>query len=91
MTFTIRRDSHCQHCFVKDSGSIPKAEKFEYYVPCPMLHPGLCATEHGWCYAAVCEATDALFRCVREWKLGAFVRLRFVAAATGFELKNILC
>jgi len=64
--------------FVKDSGDIAADEKFLYYVPCGLAHPGLCATKHAWCIEDAKRCADQLYKVVGELR-GDFIHLRFIA------------
>ena len=61
--------------------SIPKVQKFEYYVPCGLAHPGLCAQQHPevLLHAKLC-AKNLYKAANEEGLLGEFVHLRVCAA-----------
>lgn len=73
------RDRQLEGIFIADAGSIPKSERFEYCLPCPQAHPGLCA-EADKDVLAVAKACDkALHTAMASQKPGSFVHLRMCA------------
>ena len=42
----VMRNSFRQKAVQQDDGKIPEDRIFDYYVPCPIAHPTICATKH---------------------------------------------
>lgn len=51
-----------------DKGEIPKDMIFEYYVPCGVAHPGLCAHHHEQCLPNICAVVLAVWRFLNREK-----------------------
>jgi hypothetical protein len=78
------REEQRRRIFCEDAGDIPDSEKFEYYVPCTLAHPELCAKAHAWCLPQIRACAKALRAIVRDVPAGSFYALRF--EGPGFEL-----
>lgn len=73
------RKEQIQALFVPDRGAIPKAQKFAYYLPCGLAHPGLCAQAHAFCIRQAKGCANELYKVAQQLDRGSFVYLRFVA------------
>jgi hypothetical protein len=78
------REEQRKRIFCEDAGDILEAEKFEYYVPCTLAHPELCATTHAWCLPQITACAKAFRAILRDVPRGSFYALRF--ESQGLEL-----
>jgi hypothetical protein len=83
------RDEFDHKLFRIDQGEIDDAEVFEYYTPCGLAHPELCANDHSWCLPQIREASKNLGAILKGSSDGSFHWLRFgghAESATWFAL-----
>jgi len=73
----VLRQQQREDLFVPDQGSIHSSEKFVYYVPCRLAHPGLCAERHAVLLPVAKTCAAALLKvCVQDALCGEYIRLR---------------
>ena len=53
-------------------------DKFQYYVPCPLAHPGLCATKHCEYFDDIKQCCKSMQRMLATRRVGTFLCLRIV-------------
>jgi CRISPR/Cas system CMR-associated protein Cmr5 small subunit len=75
------RDSQLPDLVVKDCGAIPKDQKFDYYLPCTIAHPGLCVQVDGPIVHLAKECEKSLHRILKSQPSGSFQHVRFVTGA----------
>jgi hypothetical protein len=78
------RQSLVGRMFHADEGDILDTEVFEYYVPCTLAHPELCAQLHSDCLPDIKKCAKSLRRVLKGALIGSFHCLRFVGP-TGEE------
>ena len=71
------RAAQCDCTLVTDTDQVPKDAKIRYDVPCPLAHPGLCATRaaHALSKAKIC--CDSLWYHLSTLRIGSFFGVRF--------------
>ena len=57
------RESSRQEMFVKEEHMIESDEEFDYTLPCPLRHEGICQTEHSWYIKDMESIAIGLRRC----------------------------
>ncbi|CAK0899303.1 unnamed protein product [Prorocentrum cordatum] len=62
-------------------------DEFIYDLPCPLAHPGLCATKDRWCYKQVVETAKRLTDYFSGHRRGSFHFIR-VLGADGFQVST---
>lgn len=65
--------------FVPDRNAIPKNRTFQYYIPCPLSHPELCATTDAHLVAACVPTAKAMYHAARSFSPGTFFACKFVS------------
>ena len=65
--------------FVPDRNAIPKNRTFQYYIPCPLAHPELCATTDAHLVAACVPTAKAMYHAARSFSPGTFFACKFVS------------
>ena len=63
-TESVLRPCLQKEMLVRDQGAIDVSAQYEYYQPCPIAHPEMCAEEHEPYVAIICEATKATYQCL---------------------------
>ncbi|MDA8583008.1 hypothetical protein N9L68_02220 [bacterium] len=53
-------------------------DQFQYYVPCPLAHPGLCATKHREYFDDIKQCCKSMQRMLATRRVGTFLCLRVV-------------
>ena len=71
------RAEQAQRVFVPNTGAVPKDEEFEYYLPCPLKHPGLCRKDDANILPHLRSAALAMFDGFRTFPPGTFFVIRF--------------
>ena len=71
------RASQRDSIFVNDTDQVPKGAKIRYYVPCPLAHPGLCASRDGEALSKAKICADSLRSHLSHLQIGAFFCARF--------------
>ena len=77
------REEQAGRVFFADNGAVPKNEEFEYYLPCPLKHPGLCRTDHANILPQLRSAALAMFDGFRTHPPGTFFEIRFTESQVG--------
>jgi hypothetical protein len=75
---SVFRDRQLDHLFSAERGAIPADEKFGYYVPCTLAHPGLCAEDDASFLRMAKSCTKVLQTQLTAFPAGSFHYLRFV-------------
>ena len=70
------REKLRERIFVKNKNAIPDTTKVEYYVPCGLAHPGLCAESDADTLPPAIACAKALLKYCRSAKCGSFHGLR---------------
>ena len=74
----VLRQSQLRGIFTRDTGRVPKAAKFVRQLSCSTAHPGLCASQHGWCLQQVKACAKQTMLLMACKKPGTFVHCRLV-------------
>ncbi len=77
------------NAFISDTGDIDPGESFEYYVPCPIAHPEICATKDVERLPVLKAIAKGLRKQLTKYSCGNFFYLRFVGDT--FDIPVWLC
>ena len=72
------RDEHLDDLFISDRQKIKDSDSFEYYLQCPLAHPGLCASTDTWALGRATACEKNLHKALVGQPRGSFHRLRLV-------------